>query len=389
MDQPFVLHICNDFLWTKVHRNLYVHLDRLGVPQEIFTPVRKTSNKENNRIAFEVDGSCVRYSGMLPDYHRIFFKAKIRKLFKDLEQFGNLGQFDLVHATTLFSDGALAYEVFCKYRKPYIVSIRNADINVFFKYKPNLIFLARKILDHAEKLIFISQSNCDKFFQNPLIKALRRDYRAKALVINNGVDRTWLDNISPHRPMSSKEILYVGKFDRNKNVVRLIGAFLELSKRHPEFRLRLVGGSGEHEQKVRGLVARHSGKITYHGAVTSVREVLEICRQCDIFAMASHHETFGLVYVEALSQGLPILYTRNQGIDRTFAENVGVAVDPGSVADIYRGLKQLVDHYDSFDINRLSFDRFDWPGIALKYLALYESVCRRPAGAQGETAAGL
>ncbi|MGZ8318311.1 MAG: glycosyltransferase family 4 protein [Telluria sp.] len=365
-------------MWTKVHRNLYAHLDQLGVRQQVFTPLRAHSNRDSNRIDFSVPGSAIRFSGVLGGYHRIFFGLKIRKLFRDLESCGIVESCDIVHATTLFSDGALAWEAFRKYGKPYIVSVRNTDINMFLKYKPHLIFLARKILDGASRLVFISQSNHDNFFANPLLQMLDHAYRSKALVINNGIDRLWLDNLHPVKKHSPNEILFIGRFDRNKNVMRLIQAFLQLHETRPHLKLRLVGGHGSLENAVRKELARHEDKISWHGMVAPGQELLDICRGCGVFAMVSHHETFGLVYVEALSQGLPVLFTRGQGIDGTFSEPVGVAADPGSVADIRRGLAHILDNYASFDATRVCFQRFDWRNIASRYAEMYEAILSSP-----------
>lgn len=380
METFSVLHICNDFLWTRVHRNLYAELDRIGVRQHIFTPLRKASNKSNNRIDFTVAGSSVRFSGMLKSYHRLFFKAKIRKLLNDLEAMDLVAGCDIVHATTLFSDGALAYALFKKYGTPYIVSIRNTDINAFLTYKPYLIFLAWEILQHADKLVFISQSNYDNFFEHALVRMSRRDFRHKALVINNGVDRAWLDNIVPMRRRPPKDILFIGHFDKNKNALHLIAAFLQLSLLRDGLRLHLVGGGGALGAKVQDLAARHPGRIVLHGVMTSTAQLMQICRECDVFAMVSHHETFGLVYIEALTQGLPILYTRKQGIDGTFSEKVGIAADPGSVADIAYGLARLIDNHDRFELHQLPFERFDWEAIAARYASIYRAILagRRP-----------
>lgn len=374
MSQRRILHISNDFLWTRVHRNLYAQLDRLGLRQDVFTPLRKHSNPANNPISFETPGSAIHLSGMLSAYHRVFFKQKITKLFRDLEALQLAADCDLVHATTLFSDGALAYEVSKKYGKPYIVAIRNTDINVFLKYKPHLIFLARKILDNASRLVFISQSNLDNFFANPLVAPFAHRYRSKALVINNGIDRLWLDNIDTRKRTSASEILFIGRFDRNKNAVRLIRAFLELSASRPLLRLTLVGEAGPHEGKVRRLAALHAASITVLGPVAPGPALLDICRNSDVFAMVSHHETFGLVYIEALSQGLPVLFTQGQGIDGTFSERVGVAARPSSVAGIRRGLEQIIDNYSVFDARSLSFERFDWEVIGGRYARMYEAI---------------
>ena len=378
MGQLRILHISNDFLWTKVHKNLYTQLDRLGVRQDIFTPLRKHSNPVDNRIDFTVPGSAVRFSGVLSGYHRVFFQQKIRKLYRDLDAFGIAGECDLVHATTLFSDGALAYELFRKYGKPYIVSIRNTDINMFLKYKPYLIFLARKILDNAQQLVFISQSNFDRFFDHPLVAMFALRYWKKAAVINNGIDRLWLENIDTRKRSCARQILFIGRFDRNKNAVRLIQAFMQLRAMRPGLKLSLVGGAGSQQGKVRRLAARHPQCIAFHGPVAPGAELIGLCRASDLFAMASHHETFGLVYVEAMTQGLPVLFARGQGIDRTFSENIGVSVDPSSVADIRRGLEQMIDNYASFDTSQVRFERFMWENIAARYLEMYRTILSPP-----------
>lgn len=380
MGQPRILHISNDFLWTKVHRNLYTQLDQLGIRQEIFTPLRTYSNPGNNRIDFTVPGSAVRFSGVLSDYHRVFFKHKIRKLFRDLDAFGVAGECDLVHATTLFSDGALAYEIFRKYGKPYIVAVRNTDINMFLKFKPHLVFLAREILENASRLVFISQSNFDNFFAHPVVAMFAARFRSKAVVINNGIDQLWHTNLYRHKRPGVNEILFIGRFDRNKNAVRLIRAFLELLAARPHLKLRLVGSPGCQEHAVRELARRHPANIVFHGPLNAGPELIELCRRCDMFAMVSRHETFGLVYVEALSQGLPVLFTKGQGIDGTFKENVGAAADASSVADMRRGLEQIIDNYQLFDTTEVSFERFNWVNIAGRYLEMYRAILSPPAG---------
>lgn len=380
MGEPRILHISNDFLWTKVHRNLYTQLDRLGVRQDIFTPLRKHSNPDNNRIDFQVPGSAISLSGVLSAYHRVLFKQKIRKLLRDLDEFGIARDCDLVHATTLFSDGALAYELYRKYRKPYIVAVRNTDINVFLKYKPHLVFLVRKILDNASRLVFISQSNFDNFFAHPVVATFAGRDRSKAVVINNGIDQLWHENICTDKRTGANEILFIGRFDHNKNAVRLMKAFLEMLPARPHLKLRLVGGTGRRERAVRELAGRYPGNIMFHGPVDPGPELIGICRSSDVFAMVSHHETFGLVYVEALSQGLPVLFTKGQGIDGTFSENVGVAAIPTSVGDIRRGLEQIIDNYSSFDTSQVSFDRFNWANIAGRYLEMYQSILSSPPG---------
>ncbi|MFX7731798.1 glycosyltransferase, partial [Acinetobacter baumannii] len=78
-------------------------------------------------------------------------------------------------------------------------------------------------------------------------------------------------------------------------------------------------------------------------------DLLDDFAQVLALAMPSHNETFGMVFPEALFAGAPILYSRATGIDGYLdGLDVGVAVDPGNVDAIARGLVRLVEdnaHY--------------------------------------------
>lgn len=90
----------------------------------------------------------------------------------------------------------------------------------------------------------------------------------------------------------------------------------------------------------------------------------------DLFVMPSHSETFGLVYLEALSQGLPVLYTKGQGIDGVFTASVGEAVNSRSVSSIGDGIKKIIQKYDSYkSIDDMS--GYSWFSIAKKYKQIY------------------
>ena len=91
--------------------------------------------------------------------------------------------------------------------------------------------------------------------------------------------------------------------------------------------------------------------------------------------MPSITETFGLVYLEALSQGLPVLCSKGQGIDGFFPPNSVVElVNPSSISDIARGIRCLFYRLDSVRLMHNDFlHPFLWSHIAKKYLSLYSN----------------
>ena len=107
-------------------------------------------------------------------------------------------------------------------------------------------------------------------------------------------------------------------------------------------------------------------------------EIIEEMRQSDAFIMVSSPETFGLVYVEALTQKLPIIYANNEGFDGFYKDGyVGYPAIAGSVDDIAIKIEQLISNYDIMqqNISRLNLDSdFNWEHIALKYIRMYNEI---------------
>jgi glycosyltransferase involved in cell wall biosynthesis len=201
----------------------------------------------------------------------------------------------------------------------------------------------------------------------------REAFAAKARIIPNGLPQFWLANTyHGQRDGGSLKILYVGDFSRNKNIPRSIAAVSRLNGSRP-VSLTLVGGGGDGEEEVKSLLAT-SPFVSWRGRVDKPEELASIYRQHDIFLMPSLKETFGVVYLEAMSQGLPVIYSRGQGIDGYF-EPGGVAeavdpLDPDSIAKAIQALAQRLDRIREQCV--ASAEAFNWPRIARMYVDSYK-----------------
>ena len=367
-----VLHICNDFTYSKVHAELYQKLDEQGVEQIVYTPFRNKSMLGSNR--FEGAHTEIVYAPILKQIHRLLFHRKIEVTVRDVERKVILGEVRCVHATTLFSDGAVALQLKQRYGIPYIVAVRNTDLNAFLKYTPHLWWLHREILLQAAKVIFITPNLLKRLFTHWTIRSIRQQIENKCVVIPNGINNYWHEHLdlNPERHQNSHSAIYVGNFDNNKNVVALMTAIQNLSSLIPDIHLDLVGGTGEQEQAVLAMVKANPNRFKYYGRIFDKTMLQSLYQQNSVFAMVSKHETFGLVYVEAMSQGLSVLYTLNEGIDGLFEEKVGEGVHPTNMTEIENALNNLFSHsseYQTITAKRLR--DFDWTSIAQKYKQLY------------------
>lgn len=368
-----VIQIANDFCNTKVHSNLFKALDRLGVQQTIYNAVRFADKVGRNQ--FESQHATFVYRFIVKPWHKYFFHIKARCVYKDLVRLINVADYQIVHASTLFTDGVLAYKLYKRYHIPYVVAVRNTDINGFLERAPHTWLDGRKILLNASKIIFISRALCDKFKRHRVIKPIFNRIEHKIVIKPNGIDSFFLDHIDIHEHHGRK-VIYIGNFSNNKNVIRTCEAILNLRKiaGYEDVTITLVGGGKEKDERIHTLINNNPSAINYVGPIFEREELVRILRDHKLFVMTSIHETFGLVYVEALSQNLPIVYTKGQGVDRMFDSTAGIAVNPLDVDEIMYAVKTIIDKSDCFSNKNIPFDDFRWENIAKYYVGLYNEV---------------
>ena len=154
---------------------------------------------------------------------------------------------------------------------------------------------------------------------------------------------------------------------------------LSLKNQIPDIKLNLIGGDGPQEQEVLRAVKKHPETLICHGKITDKQKLQDIYRSCSVFAMPSLRETFGLVYVEALSQGLTVLYSENVGIDGMFADNQGERVNPYSKKSVQNALAELLLHPENYqELTKEKLQDFNWHNIALKYVNMYQEIETNP-----------
>ena len=148
-------------------------------------------------------------------------------------------------------------------------------------------------------------------------------------------------------------------------------AVLKLKENGYNLQLHLIGGNGNDTKQIEAIAMEHPEVFHLHGVIQNKDKIRAIMQQCHIFTMPSLTETFGLVYVEALSQGLPILYTKGEGVDGFFSPKYGVSCIPDRIDNILNAIKELVFNYSSFSIDPTFItEQFSWNRIALRYINL-------------------
>jgi L-malate glycosyltransferase len=370
-----ILHIVNGYVGSKLYQHFFTQLSKYALSQSVFIPIRKKS--QNGILKTDVISIETHYRIIVNSFiYRLFFHLKIRKELEALYSSINISEFQIIHAHTLFSDGAVAYALFRKYNIPYIIAVRNTDINVFLKYLFHLRSIGRKIILNSEKIIFLSNSYKTRLFN--YYSDISDIIEAKSAVIPNGIDEFWYNNKPEIKiPKDKIQLIFAGEIRRNKNIH---GAIKAIERLAPvlEIDFKIVG-EGLNDERwylifLKLLILRKPD-IKILKAVPK-EELIQKYKEALIFIMPSFKESFGLVYAEALSQNIPVIYSYNEGFDGWFdAGKIGYPVNPYSHMDIADKILLILENYHKIQTNIVSSGKcFSWNTICEKYYDLYRNI---------------
>ena len=382
-----ILHISNSYGGTKVYENLYTQLDNLGIRQTVYVPLNYKNRDRvgNQMIVFKTEGSKIIYSTVLKRRHRFLYMSKINTIVEDVERVVDIDSCDAIHASTLCLDGAVAYKLHEKTGIPYIVAIRNTDVNNYYK-----VFVWRKgffskILKASSKIIFISPKYKENFLGEIVPVNVRKMIEERVMVIPNGVSDVFLGNKSTeHKTLDGElNLIFVAAFYKGKGLVETIQAIEMLRSKGYMITLNAIGKglpNRPHDKEYEAQVEELAKGKNWIKAQTfkKPKDIIAEMRKANAFIMVSKPETFGLVYVEALSQHLPIIYAKGQGFDGYFPDGyVGYPAEAGNIEDIAAKIEELMKNYSTIanHVGALELEKdFDWCNIGEKYYSIYKAI---------------
>ena len=172
----------------------------------------------------------------------------------------------------------------------------------------------------------------------------------------------------------------LGRFVRKKGFDTLLQAFA-LINQSDEFNVKLIiGGDGPERKALNQLVIELDifAKVEFRGWVEDVAEFL---KGSDLFVLPSKDEPFGIVILEAMASGIPIVTTKTQGPMEILDENMAVFTEAANARkmafDILESL-QSDNRFKLAELAKTKFDRFyTSEKVTAQYLNLYEELVRK------------
>jgi phosphatidyl-myo-inositol alpha-mannosyltransferase len=223
-----------------------------------------------------------------------------------------------------------------------------------------------------------------------IAKASTRESKDKQLVDNIkyiacGVELSVFKPLKKRQPLNgpgTQTIVYIGRIEKRKGVDYLIDAFAELLKELPKAHL-IVAGSGLRVKKLRQYVETEGIKnITFPGYVTDEQK-LHLLQNADLACFPSTYgEGFGIVLLEAMAVGTPLLAGNNLGYVNVMTGHGRIGlVDPEATKDFTNRLATMLSDPEqrklmtSWALNEVK--KYDYPKIVDQYEAAYKDAIVR------------
>jgi len=323
-------------------------------------------------ISYGVEGKLKTYRyknfNYLPKNPKMFniFNKRLDRLYGEIVR--KEGKVHLIHCQSSFWAGISAAYIAKKYNIPLVItehSSLNTAIYIKESYKP---FIKKSYLD-ADVLITVGnglKKEIVEFSGRNDIKVIHNLIPVEKFKISK--------NINDEFTFFSLAFL-----EGEKGMDVLIKAFAKYFK-NSNTKL-IIGGEGSQKE---GLISLSKEleidkQVEFLGAL-SREEVADYMSKCDAFVLASKYETFGVVYIEALASGKPVIGTYNGGAEDIINNENGLLVKIDDVDELGNAMRNIIKNinlYNPEKIRRDCIERYSKKKIIKEILNVYSELLKR------------
>lgn len=271
----------------------------------------------------------------IPGVRGLMFKKNAKKALENLLENEDI---DIIHGHYLFPAGAAAVEVGKKHGIKTYVTAHGSDMFELYKNQQLMRSTIRNVLKDADGVFAVSN-------------ALRHEIIATGVVgIADKTKLSWnsvdIDKFSMKSNDSFKKefgledkpiVLFVGNLIKRKNVDSL----LEAKKiANSDYYLVIVGDGPLFKKLNKKVDEENIHDVIFTGSRNDVENIIP---SCDVLILPSFSESFGLVLIEALACGKPVIGSNVGGITEIITDDVGLFVNPNKVSSIARAVDDMIN----------------------------------------------
>lgn len=305
--------------------------------------------------------------GPVPRFLIEYFRGlALQNLYKHIKE--DFGVPDIVHAHFL-NYGVISVPLCKKQNIPLVITEHSSYLN-----KPSInrkIYKrALKAYSAAKTIISVSSS----FAQN-----LKKLTGFDSIVIPNIVSFGGLDTSDKIKFLPKKVFKFVsaGYLLDGKGFDILLIAFSKIVKLQSNVELTILGNGPIKEKLIKQTNKLNIDSYVHFYGEYLKEDLVSLFQDADAFVLASRGETFGVVYIEALACGLPVIATKCGGPEDIVNDRNGYLVPVNDVQQLVKTMLKMINNIDKFDCDRIKTEtkeKYSPENIANKLTKIYEEV---------------
>lgn len=210
---------------------------------------------------------------------------------------------------------------------------------------------------------------------------INRQFPGHYEIIPNGIKVDDFDQAEPlpHLQDGKINLLFVGRLEKRKGLKHLLGAFSKLKWEYPQLRLLVVGPGKPDAESYRIISERNLQDVEFVGKV-SEEDKARYYKSAHIFCSpATGKESFGIVLLEAMAAGTPVVATRISGYSGVISdEKDGLLVPPKDDEALAGAIARIISNRSlglALSANgRAKAEAFRWERVAGSVLDYYETL---------------
>jgi glycosyltransferase involved in cell wall biosynthesis len=291
---------------------------------------------------------------------------------KQVESLARRFQFEVIHAHFTYPEGWVSARLGERLGIPVVIT-EHSSWRSWSDREPTILRRARWAVEHCAAHVSVGTALHDE------IREIVGD-RAPLSVIPCGVDETIFAPPPPDVVRRPHQLLFVGAVRAVKGLDVLLKALAILRGQGRKETLTVIGDSffsayvkarREAEAMARDLGLGEA--VTFLGGMDPT-DVARAMQQSAVLVSPSHRETLGLVLIEALACGTPVVATLSGGPADIVTADVGRLIPVGDPKAMAEAIAEVVDANAKFPVDRLrahALSKFNWTHVTDSYLQLY------------------
>ena len=274
----------------------------------------------------------------IPGVRGLMFKKNAKKALENLLEKEDI---DIIHGHYLFPAGAAAVEVGKKHNIKTYVTAHGSDMFELYKNQPLMRSTVRNVLKDADGVFAVSNALRHEIIATGVVGIADKTKLSWNSVDIDKFSNKNVDSFKKEFKLEDKPIvLFVGNLIKRKNVDSL----LEAKKiAHSDYYLVVVGDGPLYKKLTKKVEDDNIHDVIFTGARDDVENIIP---SCDVLILPSFSESFGLVLIEALACGKPVIGSDVGGITEIINDDVGLLVNPKKVSSIAKAIDNIINDND-------------------------------------------